>query len=169
MQSNQSMADAMKGVTVAMRSMNKQVNLPQITKIMQDFEKENEMMDMKEEMMNDAIDDVIDEDQDEAEEDEIVMKVLDEIGIDLDQKVFCIFILFNFQMLDCTIHLHWFLRWLKSRQISWKGLELKAPGSPLRRDLLLKEVQVWMMMQRSKPVWSNYGGENNVQPSFNHV
>ncbi|KAJ3030920.1 UNVERIFIED_CONTAM: hypothetical protein HDU68_007281 [Siphonaria sp. JEL0065] len=58
MSSNQAMADAMKGVTKAMRSMNKAVNLPELTKIMMDFEKESDMMDMKEEMMNDAIDDV---------------------------------------------------------------------------------------------------------------
>lgn len=59
MQSNQSMADAMKGVTKAMKSMNNKINLPQIQKIMMDFEKESEIMDMKEEMMNDAIDDAV--------------------------------------------------------------------------------------------------------------
>ncbi|KAJ3107979.1 Charged multivesicular body protein 2A [Phlyctochytrium planicorne] len=85
MRSNQAMADAMKGVTKAMRSMNKNVNMPEITKIMMDFEKESEMMDMKEEMMNDAIDDVMEEDADEAEEDAIVNQVLDEIGISLNQ------------------------------------------------------------------------------------
>ncbi|KAJ3366922.1 Charged multivesicular body protein 2A [Allomyces arbusculus] len=87
MRSNQAMTDAMKGVTKAMRSMNKQINLPQITKIMMEFEKESEMMDMKEEMMNDAIDDVMEDADDEDEEEEIVRKVLDEIGIDLDQQL----------------------------------------------------------------------------------
>ena len=79
------MAEAMKGVTKAMRSMNKTINLPQIQKIMMDFEKESEMMDMKEEMMNDVIDDVMD--GDEEQEDEIVNQVLDEIGINLQQSV----------------------------------------------------------------------------------
>ncbi|KAI9215890.1 Snf7-domain-containing protein [Blastocladiella britannica] len=87
MQSNQAMADAMKGVTKAMRSMNQQINLPQITKIMMDFEKEAEMMDMKEELMNDAIDDVMEDADDLEEEDEIVNKVLDELGLDMDQKL----------------------------------------------------------------------------------
>ncbi|KNE64625.1 hypothetical protein AMAG_09980 [Allomyces macrogynus ATCC 38327] len=87
MRSNQAMTDAMKGVTKAMRSMNKQINLPQITKIMMEFEKESEMMDMKEEMMNDAIDDAMEDADDEDEEEEIVRKVLDEIGIDLDQQL----------------------------------------------------------------------------------
>ncbi|KAI8622423.1 Snf7 family [Chytriomyces sp. MP71] len=87
MSSNQAMADAMRGVTKAMRSMNKAVNLPQLTQIMMDFEKESDMMDMKEEMMNDAIDDNIDEEEDEGESDAIVNQVLDEIGINLNQSV----------------------------------------------------------------------------------
>merc|ERR1712210_373232 len=50
--SQHAMSEAMKGVTRAMGRMNKQMNLPQIQKIMQQFEKESEIMDMKEEMMN---------------------------------------------------------------------------------------------------------------------
>ncbi|KAJ3135213.1 Charged multivesicular body protein 2A [Physocladia obscura] len=87
MSSNQAMADAMKGVTKAMRSMNKAVNLPELTKIMMDFEKESDIMDMKEEMMNDAIDDNIDEEEDEAESDEIVNQILDEIGVNVNQSL----------------------------------------------------------------------------------
>ncbi|TPX35738.1 hypothetical protein SmJEL517_g01954 [Synchytrium microbalum] len=93
LQSTQAMSDAMKGVTKAMRTMNKQVNLQAITKIMMEFEKESEMMDMKEEMMSDAIDDVMDEEEDETESDEIVNQasdktnVLDEIGINLEQTM----------------------------------------------------------------------------------
>lgn len=59
MQSNQAMADAMKGVSRVMRSMNARINLPGIQKIMMDFEKESGIMDMKEEMMNDTIDDAV--------------------------------------------------------------------------------------------------------------
>lgn len=82
------MADAMKGVTKAMKSMNAQVNLPAIQKIMMDFERESEVMDMKEEMMSDAIDDVMDEEgEDEEESEQIVQQVFDEIGINLDQQV----------------------------------------------------------------------------------
>lgn len=87
MQSNQTMTEAMKGVTKALRSMNRGVNLPQITKIMMDFERENEMMDMKEELMNDAVDEVMMGIDDEEEEEEIVMKILDEIGIQFDQQL----------------------------------------------------------------------------------
>ena len=45
----------MKDVTKAMQRMNKQMKLPEIQKIMMEFEKQTEMMDMKEEMMSDAI------------------------------------------------------------------------------------------------------------------
>jgi charged multivesicular body protein 2A len=83
------MSEAMKGATKAMASMNRRMNLPQIQKIMMDFERESEFMDMKEEMMNDAIDDAVEEEDDEAETNEIVERVLDEIGIDMNQQVSC--------------------------------------------------------------------------------
>lgn len=81
------MADAMKGASKAMSSMNRQMNLPKIQQIMMEFEKESEVMDMKEEMMGDAIDDVMEDEEDEVESEEIVNKVLDEIGISLNQEV----------------------------------------------------------------------------------
>ena len=77
----------MKGVTKAMHSMNAQIKLPQIQKIMTDFEKESETMDMKEEMMNDAMDDAMADENDEEETNTIVSQVLDEIGISLNQSV----------------------------------------------------------------------------------
>ena len=62
----------MKGVTKAMMSMNKQMKLPEIQKIMQEFEKQSEIMDMKEEMMSDVIDDALGDEDDEEESDNIV-------------------------------------------------------------------------------------------------
>lgn len=44
-----------------------QLKLPQIQKIMMEFEKQSEIMDMKEEMMNDAIDDAMGDEEDEEE------------------------------------------------------------------------------------------------------
>jgi hypothetical protein len=41
--------------------------LPQIQRILQEFEKQSEIMDMKEEMMNDAIDDAMEDEGDEEE------------------------------------------------------------------------------------------------------
>ena len=55
LKSQNAMAQAMKGVTKAMGNMNKQMKLPEIQKIMMEFEKQSEIMDMKGEMMEDAI------------------------------------------------------------------------------------------------------------------
>ena len=80
--------------TQAMSLMSKTMNLPQISKILQDFERESSSMDMKEEMMSDTIDDVM-EDEGETEEEEsdkILKQVLDELGVSVSQQVraFCL-------------------------------------------------------------------------------
>lgn len=69
--------------------MNRGLNLPQIQRIMHEFEKESATMDMKEEMMSDAVDDVMDDEleDEETEGDQILKQVLDEIGVDLSQQV----------------------------------------------------------------------------------
>ncbi|XP_032869487.1 charged multivesicular body protein 2a isoform X1 [Amblyraja radiata] len=87
LKSNNTMAQAMKGVTKAMATMNRQLKLPQIQKIMMEFEKQSEIMDMKEEMMNDAIDDAMGDEDDEEESDAIVSQVLDELGLNLTDEL----------------------------------------------------------------------------------
>merc|ERR1719310_201112 len=87
LKSQNSMAQAMKGVTKAMMSMNKQMKLPEIQKIMQEFEKQSEIMDMKEEMMSDVIDDALGDEDDEEESDAIVNQVLDELGLQLTDQI----------------------------------------------------------------------------------
>lgn len=88
LRSNQQMAEAMRGATRAMAAMNRGMNLPAISKILMEFEREGDMMDMKEGMMSDAVDDVMDDMEDEEEEgDKILKQVLDEIGVDLSQKL----------------------------------------------------------------------------------
>ncbi len=65
------MAEAMKGATRAMGTMNRSMNLPQIQRIMRDFEKESATMDMKDEMMGEAVDEAMDdEDEGVGEEEE---------------------------------------------------------------------------------------------------
>ena len=59
LKSQNAMAQAMKGVTKAMGNMNKQMKLPEIQKIMMEFEKQSEIMDMKEEMMSDTIGEIV--------------------------------------------------------------------------------------------------------------
>ncbi|XP_073994507.1 vacuolar protein sorting 2 [Rhodnius prolixus] len=87
LRSQNAMAQAMKGVSRAMQSMNKQLNLPQIQKILQEFEKQSEIMDMKEEIMNDAIDDAIEDEGDEEESDAVVSQILDELGLQLTDQL----------------------------------------------------------------------------------
>ena len=66
--------------------MNRQMNLPGLQRIAMEFEKENDIMDQRQEMMDDAIDDVTGI-EDEEEGEEVVNQVLDEIGVDLGQAV----------------------------------------------------------------------------------
>merc|ERR1719427_1693787 len=87
LKSQNSMAQAMKGVTKAMISMNKQMKLPEIQKIMQEFEKQSEIMDMKEEMMSDVIDDALGDEDDEEESDAVVNQVLDELGLQMGDQI----------------------------------------------------------------------------------
>jgi len=87
LKSQGAMANAMKGVTKAMGAMNKQINMPQMQKIMMEFEKEADMMDMKEDMMNDIVDDVMGAEEDEEESDQLVNQVLDELGLSLGEEL----------------------------------------------------------------------------------
>ncbi|KAK0566046.1 ESCRT-III subunit protein did4 [Tilletia horrida] len=91
LRSNQQMAEAMRGATRAMGMMNRSMNLPAIQRIMRDFERETATMDMKEEMMGDAVDEAMDDEADgvgeEEEGDAILSQVLDEIGVSLGQQL----------------------------------------------------------------------------------
>ena len=84
--SNEQMMQSMKGATSLLGSMNRQMNLPALQRIAMEFEKENDIMDQRQEMMDDAIDDVTGI-EDEEEGEEVVNQVLDEIGVDLGQAV----------------------------------------------------------------------------------
>ncbi|XP_053967922.1 charged multivesicular body protein 2a [Anastrepha ludens] len=87
LKSQNTMAQAMRGVTKAMQNMNRQLNLPQIQKILHEFEKQSEIMDMKEEMINEAIDDAMEDEGDEEETDAVVSQVLDELGLQLGEQL----------------------------------------------------------------------------------
>lgn len=105
------MGEAMKGVTKAMGQMNRQMNLPNLQKIMQDFERQNEKMELTMEVMGDAIDDALEGDEEEEETDDLVNQVLDEIGIDINQEVCFLLIsnltlLFTWEVYDTTRDCH---------------------------------------------------------------
>ena len=113
--SNEQMAQSMKGATSLLGSMNRSMNLPALQRIAMEFEKENDIMDQRQEMMDDAIDDVTGL-EDEEEGEEVVKEVLDEIGVDLGQAV-CILTLLGFysRELDSRADLILY-RWAKRRQ-----------------------------------------------------
>lgn len=77
---------SMRGATSLLGSMNRQMNLPALQRIAMEFEKENDIMDQRQEMMDSSIDEVTGL-EDEEEGEEVVNRVLDEIGVDLGQSV----------------------------------------------------------------------------------
>ncbi|KAI1293074.1 Snf7-domain-containing protein [Xylaria venustula] len=83
---NEQMMQAMKGATMALGSMNRTMNLPALQRIAMEFERENDIMEQRQEMMDDAIDDAMDVGVEE-EGDEVVEQVLEEIGVDLNQSL----------------------------------------------------------------------------------
>ena len=87
MQSNVAMATSMGTATEAMAGMNKEMDAQKLAKTMQNFEKESMKMDMAEEIMGDTLDDLLGASDEEEESDAIVNQVLDEIGIDINDKL----------------------------------------------------------------------------------
>lgn len=87
--SNQQMTMSMRDATRLLSGMNRSMNLPQLSRIAQEFSKENDIMDQKQEFMDDAIDDAMEDDElgEEEQVDEILGKVLDEIGVDLNSNM----------------------------------------------------------------------------------
>jgi len=81
MQSSQQMAAAMKGVSHAMAMTTKNLDMPELNKIMQEFQRETEKMDIMDEMIGDSMD--VQDMEDEEATEELVSKVLDEIGVEL--------------------------------------------------------------------------------------
>lgn len=71
---------------MALGSMNRSMNLPSLQRIAMEFERENDIMEQRQELMDDAIDDAMDVGVEE-EGDEVVEQVLEEIGVDLNQAV----------------------------------------------------------------------------------
>lgn len=82
---HEQMAQSMKSATRLLGKMNRSIHVPALMKIAHDFELENDIMDQREEMMDDAIDNIMEDS--ETENEEIMSQVLDEIGIDLRQNL----------------------------------------------------------------------------------
>lgn len=76
LKSTAQMSDSMKQVTKTLILMNKKMNLPELQKILMNFEKESAKMEMKQEMISDVMDDVFDQEGDDEATENIVQQVL---------------------------------------------------------------------------------------------
>jgi len=85
--SHHAMANAMKATAKAMYKMNKAVDVPAITKMMAEFEKENAKTEIMQEIMGDTLDDALADESNEEAEEQIVSQVLDEIGISFGEEL----------------------------------------------------------------------------------
>ncbi|WFD01292.1 ESCRT-III subunit protein did4 [Malassezia yamatoensis] len=95
LRSTQQMSEAMRGASKALSSMNRSMNIIAVQRVLQDFERETSTMDMKDEMMNDAMEDTLGGEEDamgdgvgeNEESDAILRQVLDEIGVSVDHQL----------------------------------------------------------------------------------
>ena len=79
---------ALKGAAGAMSQLNRMVNVPQMQAIMMKFMQENEMMDMKSEMVDEQMDDLWDEEGDfEEETAQAYSQIFNEIGIPMPPQL----------------------------------------------------------------------------------
>merc|ERR1719245_422828 len=76
---------AMKNVSRTLGTMSNQIKLPELQAALQKYQIESEQMEMKQDMINDALDDALDQDSDA--EDELIQKVMDEVGLDFSEKM----------------------------------------------------------------------------------
>eukprot|EP01121_Diplochlamys_sp_Union-15-3_P008163 TRINITY_DN2148_c0_g2_i2.p1 TRINITY_DN2148_c0_g2~~TRINITY_DN2148_c0_g2_i2.p1 ORF type:complete len:212 (+),score=54.04 TRINITY_DN2148_c0_g2_i2:226-861(+) len=83
MKANMTLQKSMAGATYAMQLANSKQDVQNIHNTMAEYQRQNEMIEMKEEM----IDDLLEGDEDEEEANEIVDKVFDEIGLDIEEQL----------------------------------------------------------------------------------
>lgn len=87
MSSTTVMMEAMKSTARAMYRMNAQINAQAMQRIMRQYAKESDMMEFKQEMMDETIDGIMEEDGDDVTQEELVNQILDEIGVDITGKM----------------------------------------------------------------------------------
>jgi len=87
MASTQQLTESVKGVTKSMVKLNKSIKLPELQKIMMEFAKQTEQMDMKQEMIGDSLENAMDDVDDEEETDRVVGSIMAEIGLSMDDSM----------------------------------------------------------------------------------
>jgi len=87
MASTHAVAQSMRNVTLTMMAVNRSMKLPAIQKIMVEFQKQSGAMELNQELMDDAVGNAMSSADDEQESELVVNQVLDEIGIDIKEKM----------------------------------------------------------------------------------
>jgi regulator of replication initiation timing len=95
------MAGAMKGVTKALISMNKKMDLPGLQKVMSDFMRENEKSEITQEALADALDDAMEEEGSSEQEENIVNQVRS-VSVSLSILITVHYTAFHDTTLRCT-------------------------------------------------------------------
>lgn len=80
-------AQAIGSVTSAMSVANSAMDVKETTKIMAEFSRENERLQVKQEMMDDALIDAFDNEEVEEEAEQVTSQVLAELGVEFDEKL----------------------------------------------------------------------------------
>jgi len=80
-------SSAIGSVTTAMGSANSAMDATAISKIMNEFTRQNEIAGMKEEMMDDALADAFDNEEVDEEAEDVTNQVLSELGLELDGQM----------------------------------------------------------------------------------
>ena len=148
---------SMKGATMLLGSMNRQMNLPALQRIAMEFERENEVMDERQEMMDDAIDEATGIEGEEEEGEDIVKEVLDEIGVDLGQSV-----RFSTRTRKCVSYADRPYSWVKHlRTYNKQRLSAKLLlRKPLAAAVVVAEAPVMPAMMTSKQGWTAFDDDD---------
>lgn len=149
---------SMKGATMLLGSMNRQMNLPALQRIAMEFERENEVMDERQEMMDDAIDEATGMEGEEEEGEDIVKEVLDEIGVDLGQAV-------RPPRLPSRS-----AQWTDQSKNSWVRHHQRSRKRPRVQPLLRKRLveEVMQMTMISKLGWIVFDDDDNSRLHTTH-
>lgn len=80
-------AAAIGSVSQAMKTTNEAMNVKETTKILREFQQENEKLEVKQEMMDDALMDAFDNEDVEEEAEQVTSQILAELGVEMDSKM----------------------------------------------------------------------------------
>merc|ERR1711937_722901 len=72
---------------MGMKTTNEAMNVKETMKVLQEFTKETERLEVKQELMDDALMDAFDNEEVEEEAEQVTSQVLAELGVEMDSKM----------------------------------------------------------------------------------